>query len=272
MTKNILNRLEKTSNFNSNYVTFQKTRTPSFLQNNSSKMIKNLIESQLNENKNKFVYRTQQETEELYAFKYQKEYYEVIICGYGLDEYTNIYDRIEEMKKVNSFSDYKALVNNWPPNSFKSGVTAHPTDLNLRVIILDIDRKLKNICFILNHQKKECIKQHCCLKCANHSHSVDMCKSQFEKCINCLGPHKSYSDCCENFSRKKLKVNRFILKILLDFQTEKNYQLAKKVETVLTDKMQQHELRLKHIEQANNIRTENIKEIRESLTMINKNI
>ena len=79
-----------------------------------------------------------------------------------------------------------------------------------------VNYRLCSKCGSLNHQHKDCKKEQRCLKCAEYGHRIEMCKSQFNQCLNCSGPHKCFSDKCMKFFQKKLYINRFVLRILVD--------------------------------------------------------
>ncbi|CAF1079405.1 unnamed protein product, partial [Brachionus calyciflorus] len=250
--------------------------------------------------------------EEFNERKYKRDYYDFELIGNGISGYSNIYERIDEIKrctgidnlemvrpiveknsknmklkiKVKEYSDYKTLTKEWPLDSFKTGIKIKKSYPNLKVIVLDVQRNFKanqdnieikalqdnyglyNIrrihnhknqpcnkitakckkisdfidvikdgvfigskkyrviphtvnyrvcskCGSLKHQQKDCFKAQYCLKCSGTGHHIDNCNSFFDKCINCLGPHKCFSDKCKEFAQKKIFINRFVLKILI---------------------------------------------------------
>lgn len=137
--------------------------------------------------------------EDYYVQKYKRVYYDVILSGNGISSYTNIYERIDEINgctgvkspemvrpiyetktentrlliRVKNFLDYKSLTKNWPSDSFKTGVKAHSKSPQLKVNILNVEKKLKasqhkmelgnkyglcNIRRIHNHYNQPCNK------------------------------------------------------------------------------------------------------------------
>ena len=53
------------------------------------------------------------------------------------------------------------------------------------------------------------------MKCGEIGHQAKKCESKTFKCLNCSGPHESYSDQCERLAEKKFSINDFTIKILL---------------------------------------------------------
>ncbi|CAF0705613.1 unnamed protein product [Brachionus calyciflorus] len=114
--------------------------------------------------------------EKYYEQKYLRDYYDIILSGKGISEYSNIYERVDEIKRctgiksvemarpiveklsmntklkirVKEFHHYKALCNNLALDSFKTGVNIFQSDPNLRVVILDVPRKFKTSKYGLN--------------------------------------------------------------------------------------------------------------------------
>ncbi|CAF0834483.1 unnamed protein product [Brachionus calyciflorus] len=394
-TKNILNRIRKNTEKVANNLNEEKQFNN---EQTAEKKIKNRIVPMMISNISKQqltnVYLTdhQKHDKEYYEQKYKQDYYDVIICGDRISEYSNIYERIDEIKRctgVKSFEmvlpifdkvsnktklkirvkellDYKALNMNWPLDSFKSGVKVYKTTPILKVVILDVTRKFKtsldnneindlinkygfkkihrlynhkknpcskliatcksisdyvdvlrkgiyigskkhvvipNIinyrvcsnCGSLKHQKKECHKEQRCLKCAEIGHEIFNCKSKFNKCINCLGSHKCFTDTCKEFSKKKLYINRFVVKILIGENLIKNTneillnrnelnqehflesksseaQLSDRIESILASKLNSCNSKIRIIEEVLINQALSIQVLKDDIHLIRENI
>ena len=97
----------------------------------------------------------------------------------------------------------------------KYGITFGKSGKRHPVLPRIINYKICEHCGDLNHREKDCIREHKCLKCGEIGHQAKKCKSKAFKCLNCSGPHESYSDQCERLAEKKLSINDFTIKILL---------------------------------------------------------
>ncbi|CAF0919996.1 unnamed protein product [Brachionus calyciflorus] len=101
---------------------------------------------------------------------YERNYYDVSIFGKDLDKFSNIYERMDEIKRcigvtrpemirpvmeknsskivkmiirVNNYKDFKLLTGEWPLDSFISGVKTQANVPELKILIFNVDRKIK---------------------------------------------------------------------------------------------------------------------------------
>ncbi|CAF0734314.1 unnamed protein product [Brachionus calyciflorus] len=255
-----------------------------------SKMVNQIMRQQTLENDSD---QLKSKNEEDYEISYRPKFYDLFLYGKNLNEFPTIYNRVDEIKRcvgvnpdmvlpifnksseivkykvrVKNYKDYRALVSEWPNDAFKTGVKIVSKPLNLKVVILNVRKKLKiannipeikklcqkygllNIKRIYNHKNKPCNKliATCktigdfvsilktgvkfennqdihqvlpnivsvlrCLRCSEIGHSKEKCKSFFKQSINCSESHECYSEKCEKFAAKKIKINSYTLKIL----------------------------------------------------------
>lgn len=407
-TKNILNRIDKrATQLESYFPTYFECKEKHTVKNffkpkqndlpkNSTKMVMNMFKNQSQDDKttNKEKYSIKC-LEELYERKYERKYYDVLLFGNGLDQYSTIYERIDEINRctgvkspemvrpivdkfskitklkirVKKYDDYQALLSIWPIDSFKTGVTTQSALTNLKVLIMNVERKIKigkdetevkelcskyglnhvkriynhnnkpcktlvarcekisdyiqllkhgvmigksqkkyvvlpyivnykvcANCGSLNHYKKDCHVEQRCLKCSEHGHRIEECKSNHNKCLNCSGLHKCFNDSCEKFSQKKIHINRFILKILIGenfisdqndilfqgtkYQNEESNllkdnrenQLNSLKNSILNKKFDSNNLKLRQLEQTINSQSASICETKENLESIQSSI
>ena len=172
--ESILLRIAKHSNGNSNYQCDQNKSNNQEIINQKIKkstkisteialsIIKNQITNTVPNNFNDY-------DEDYYEQKYKRDHYDVLLHGNGISAYTNIYERIDEIKRctgikspemvrpiieksskntklkirVKDYLDYRSLIQTWPLDSFNTGVKADPALQKLKVIVLDVERKLK---------------------------------------------------------------------------------------------------------------------------------
>ncbi|CAF0984810.1 unnamed protein product [Brachionus calyciflorus] len=136
---------------------------------------------------------------------------EIIELGknYGLSKIKRIFNHKNKptkklIAKCHSIKDYVQVLN-FRIKMSSGKMIVMPKIINPKVCLK---------CGDLNHNEKNCYQKEICLKCLGSSHRIEACVSNSDKCANCFGEHKCFSDKCKILAEKKFAINDFIIKIL----------------------------------------------------------